>query len=182
MESRGSFPCCGGIREVEKPLCSSCDDEEVPGLSNYDFYDALTSKAEDGRLQEELLSPIPTDHSANLQEEQPLAIEYDVSIYDPRDTILEPAWIYSDEDNLQIVPVEEPPLTLSEVSLWVLCQMQAISHFLGLSFEGVEQQAIELFTALEKEISNSRSEMNNRCVRRELQSLQSEFKRGMVAS
>lgn len=136
MESRGSFPCCGGIREVEKPLYSSCSDEEVPGLSNYDFYDALTSEAEDERLQEELLSPIPMDHSANLQEEQPLAIEYDVSINDPRDTVLESAWIYSDEGNLQIVPVEESPLALSEVSLWVLCQIQAVNHFLGLSFEG----------------------------------------------
>lgn len=53
------------------------------------------------------------------------------------------------------MPVEESLLALSEVSLWVLDQMQAVSQFLGMFFEGVERQAIEFFIALEKEISSS---------------------------
>lgn len=76
---------------------------------------------------------------------------------DQRDTISKPPSLYSSEKNLQLVPIKEPPLALSEVSLWILSQTQAVSHFLGMSFGRIERQAIELFTALEQEISTSGS-------------------------
>lgn len=66
----------------------------------------------------------------------------------------------------------------SKVSLWVLNQMQAVSQFLGVSFEGVEREAIALFTALEREISVSRFEMKHRRVHRELLNLRSALKNG----
>lgn len=51
---------------------------------------------------------------------------------------------------------------LSEVSLWVINQMQAVRSFLRVTLEGVEKQAINLFTALEREISLSSFGMENK--------------------
>lgn len=51
----------------------------------------------------------------------------------------------------------ESIMALSEVLLWAINQMVVVRNFLGVSFDGVERQAIELFTALEREISLSGS-------------------------
>lgn len=61
----------------------------------------------------------------------------------------EPAWHLDTEKGLEIAHVEDVIPDLSEVFLWVLNQMQAMSHFLGESFEGVKQEVIALFMALE---------------------------------
>lgn len=45
---------------------------------------------------------------------------------------------------------EAEPL-LSEASLWVLHNIEAVSQFLGLFFDSVEQEALEFFMALERE-------------------------------
>lgn len=60
---------------------------------------------------------------------------------------------------------------LFEVLMWVLSQMIAVSNFLGVSFDGVERQTIDLFTALEREISSAGSEKETRRWNREVQSL-----------
>lgn len=47
-----------------------------------------------------------------------------------------------------MVPAQEQPL--SEVSLWVLEKMEEVSTFMGLLFDGVEEQAWEFFSVLER--------------------------------
>lgn len=91
---------------------------------------------------------------------------------DKRDTISEPAWPTNIEKGLQIVPVEELIPDLSEVSLWVLNQMQVVSQFLGVSFEGVKGEVVALFTTLEREIYVTGFVINHRRVHRELQNVQ----------
>lgn len=44
------------------------------------------------------------------------------------------AWPTGTEKGHQIVPVEEAIPAISEVSLWVLNQMQVVSQFLGSVF------------------------------------------------
>lgn len=58
----------------------------------------------------------------------------------------------------------------------MLNQIQAVSQFLGVSFEGVERQAIDLFIALERELSVLGSDMNDRRLRRELKNLKFAFR------
>lgn len=57
--------------------------------------------------------------------------------------------------------VAESVMAFSEVSLWVINQMMAIRNFLGVSFDRVEKQVIDLFTTLEREISFSGSGEEN---------------------
>lgn len=62
-----------------------------------------------------------------------------------------------------------PPL--SDVSRWVLNQIKEVSKFLGMSFEGVEQQAIDLFMALEREMALQGSKQRHVRVHREVRNL-----------
>lgn len=64
--------------------------------------------------------------------------------------------------------MDDNVLALLEVTLWVINQMQTNSNFLRVNFEGVEKQAIELFTAHEREILSSSSEMENRRIHHEV--------------
>lgn len=59
--------------------------------------------------------------------------------------------------------------------------MQAVNVFLGISFEGVERQAIDLFTALEKEVSLFGSQKQYKRLHREMQNLRSTFRQGKPA-
>lgn len=68
------------------------------------------------------------------------------------------------------------PSALLEVSLWVINLMIAVSNFLGVSFDGVERQAIDLFMALEREISLSGSDKETQRWNREMWGLRSTFK------
>lgn len=62
-----------------------------------------------------------------------------------------PTWRTERANGLQMVAVVESMLALLEVSLWLINQMIAVSNFLGVSFDGVERQAIDLFMALERD-------------------------------
>lgn len=95
-----------------------------------------------------------------------------------REVASEPAWQYGVSQGMELLSVEEEIPALSKVSLWVITQMQAVSNFLGLSFDGIERQAIELFTALEREISLLGSGAKSRGFHQEVQGLKSAFKMG----
>lgn len=158
---RGGYHTCSDNQELGASISCSLSQDDDQESADKEFHDALTTAEEDGK-------------EPNVS---PPAIEYGINAYDPREIVSEPTWLASDERDLQIVPVEEAPPALSEVSLWVLTQMQVVTHYLGLAFEGVEKQAIELFTTLEREISNYGSEINCQWVNRELQNLRSEILR-----
>lgn len=80
----------------------------------------------------------------------------------------EPIWRSGSENGLEIMAVAKSVLALSDVSLWVINQTLVVSKFLGVSFDSVERQAIELFPSLEQEISLSGSNKENRRWNQEL--------------
>lgn len=57
------------------------------------------------------------------------------------------------EASMVMVQVEEQVQSMPKVLRWILSQIEVVSQFLGVLFEGVEMQALELFIALEREIS-----------------------------
>lgn len=132
---------------------------------------SLAAPSQDGGSNARMLT-VNKEHDGLLNSEEypiPLQINWDgPEGFDGREIASELAWMLERGKGMEIVTVEENVSVLSEVSLWVLSQMQAVSHFLGLSFEGVEKQAIELFTALEREISLSSSGIENRRLHREV--------------
>lgn len=88
----------------------------------------------------------------------------------------EPIWKVGSETGLEMVAVVESVPALSKVSLWVINQMQAVSNSSAVTFDRVEKQAMELFMALEHEISISGSDKENQRKNREMQALRSAFK------
>lgn len=86
--------------------------------------------------------------------------ERDITI---RETSFEPIRRVGSETGLELAAVAASIPAIPKISLWVIHQLQAVSSFLGISFDGVEKQVIELFTTLEREmISIFGSDMDNR--------------------
>lgn len=73
---------------------------------------------------------------------------------------------------MALVRLEEAEPLLSEASLWVLHNIEAVSQFLGLSFDGVEQEALEFFMALEREAVVQGSRRQDIKMHREVKNLQ----------
>lgn len=65
------------------------------------------------------------------------------------------------------------PEPILEVSSWVLETMDEVSHFLGVSFEGVEKQAWELFIELGKRGSIRGLKRKGMRLKREVRNLRS---------
>lgn len=74
------------------------------------------------------------------------------------------------DSSLALASVANEETPLSKVSMWALNQIEALSHFLRVSFE-VEKQAWELFEALERELLESGQQRKAVRVHREVKNL-----------
>lgn len=81
------------------------------------LYDSIVDLNQDCEGEEEssMASHLSwVDRDFRLVDLQP---EDEMAIIGPREIVSEPPWLLSNDRGLQIVPMEESPLTLSEVSI-----------------------------------------------------------------